>query len=674
MLTAQPTPRLLTFSDQTLYFTTTITPSVQAYHIPSQTLLPSGPALPSQPALLALSSSAHILLSASATPPTISLQNRTTNAPPTFLTPATSSAPAVAAAFHPSRPDIFALAFADGSVCAYDAARVSRGARGATSRTGELGSFTKLHAAAHAATGLPSVSLSWLPGFKARAVSVGLDGRAHVLDFETKSVVRSWHVRGPATCVAAARGCVAVGRADGRVGIWDFAGRGVGDVWADEGAGQVLGVEWIQGPAPRQVVRGERGVDVDIWEEGGSVRSRVSEAAEEEGQPVGDAADGDAAADDDEADATVRRRHGHKHEHLHLAPDPTGYMDLFSPPKPAHHHHHHNQPPSPRKPLYRPRLEPDTFKRLAHTGLKVAEAVGEAVRSPLGKAALHAAEGVPGVGVGVALGEVLVEGVKVGVEAIEKVTEEVKDTVDEGKRQGVKVAQAFEPPANARLLADMKRLGAQSGLEPYARRGASTSSSLSPGVAAPKVTASTPKKPTKARTPHRGTHDRERDEKRESLGSSTRAVLGVRHHKHTNAATPARHASAAAGTPAKEDIWLASPSPVKDGHLHRHRLKPGARATEPSPRAPRVATMPASPSTEGQGRRRLRPGEAESFVGPVSVGEYLPRRGSLAVKPGGKAVRGECPCCPALRAEVERLKQEVARLKVQVGREPMCSP
>ncbi|KAI4629718.1 uncharacterized protein J4E87_002904 [Alternaria ethzedia] len=71
-------PRLLLFSPDSriLYFTTTLSNSVQAYSIPNDELLPSLPSHPSPPSAIAISSNGTVLLSASPNPPTIYLQDQ----------------------------------------------------------------------------------------------------------------------------------------------------------------------------------------------------------------------------------------------------------------------------------------------------------------------------------------------------------------------------------------------------------------------------------------------------------------------------------------------------------------------------------------------------------------------------------------------------------------------
>ncbi|EFQ87927.1 hypothetical protein PTT_16381 [Pyrenophora teres f. teres 0-1] len=71
-------PRLLLFSPNSriLYFTTTLSCSVQAYSIPTKELLSPMPSHPSPPNTIAISGNGTILLSTSPEPPTIYLQDR----------------------------------------------------------------------------------------------------------------------------------------------------------------------------------------------------------------------------------------------------------------------------------------------------------------------------------------------------------------------------------------------------------------------------------------------------------------------------------------------------------------------------------------------------------------------------------------------------------------------
>ncbi|KAF2141077.1 uncharacterized protein K452DRAFT_272899, partial [Aplosporella prunicola CBS 121167] len=169
--------RLLEYSDdsKSLFFTTTLQNAVQSYSLRRSCLLEPAHTHPSPPTVLATSNTSHLLLSASENPPTIYLQNLTLRTPPVLIQPRASSSAAVTASFHPERPNVFLIAFKDGTLAAYDATRIlGKSARGG--QGGEIGHFNDLH------TSIGTVSIgsvavgitgaAFLPGHRSRAVSV----------------------------------------------------------------------------------------------------------------------------------------------------------------------------------------------------------------------------------------------------------------------------------------------------------------------------------------------------------------------------------------------------------------------------------------------------------------------------------------------------------------------
>src|SRR5215469_8849206 len=217
--------RLLQHSpqDDILLFTTTLLNAVQRYSLFESRLLSSGPTHPSPPTVLAISPNNHLLLSASESPPIIHIQSHDLGTQPTRFQPWVSNASVAKAAFNKTRPNIFALAFKDGTIAAYDytslprqpavlnAARMTREER----QPGEIGHFKHHHAitttgAADAdatlstadARSVAVTGLGFIAGFRARAVSVGTDGRCKIVDFERLHVLREWHVKAPATALS----------------------------------------------------------------------------------------------------------------------------------------------------------------------------------------------------------------------------------------------------------------------------------------------------------------------------------------------------------------------------------------------------------------------------------------------------------------------------------------
>ena len=233
--------RLLKYSNdsKTLLFTTTLQNNVQAYSLQQARLLDPYQEHPSPPTCIALSPSGHLLLSCSRIPPTIYLQNLTLRSPPLKLRPSASSAAVVTAAFHPERANIFCLGFEDGTVAAYDAARLFRergkGERNemaaGTGKGGQIGFIEKVHGISTGLKGfgpdesypaavdegveltpIGDISTSvravqLIPGSQAKAISVGTDGKCCLLDFENNGkkkgfLIRSWHLLGPATSLS----------------------------------------------------------------------------------------------------------------------------------------------------------------------------------------------------------------------------------------------------------------------------------------------------------------------------------------------------------------------------------------------------------------------------------------------------------------------------------------
>lgn len=141
-----------------------------------------------------------------------------------------------------------------------------------------------------AAVGSKSVGITgaaFLPGYRTRALSVGGDGRCRLVDFEAGGkILRTWHAQAPVTSlsVLAIKGTrtgsvasmdgigapgrrkrggtviggptstnniIAVGRADGKVCLFDSVGMKLDMIVVDEDGNRVISVEWIKGPTPK---------------------------------------------------------------------------------------------------------------------------------------------------------------------------------------------------------------------------------------------------------------------------------------------------------------------------------------------------------------------------------------------------------------------------------------
>ncbi|KAJ4357408.1 uncharacterized protein N0V89_001983 [Didymosphaeria variabile] len=196
-------PRLLVFSPDSriLYFTTTLSTSIQAYCIPTGELLPPPQIHPSPPSILSISSDGNILLSASPAPPKIYLQDlRFGGSASVSFQPADARSPAAFATFQsneiptPSYTS-FLLGFQDGTLSLYRLALPTRRqsyqdlhhnqTQAFLLRPTRIGCIRKLHKPAMGGI----TAAEFIPGYKARAVSVGHDGRCRLVDLEGRGQV-----------------------------------------------------------------------------------------------------------------------------------------------------------------------------------------------------------------------------------------------------------------------------------------------------------------------------------------------------------------------------------------------------------------------------------------------------------------------------------------------------
>ena len=307
------TLRYATNSD-TLFFSTTLQNAVQLYDLKHSKLLDPAHTHPSPPTVFAISSTSHLLLSASVSPPIIQLTNLILKTRPLFLKPQCSASAVIIGEFHPERGNIFMLVFADGTCAVYDAAYIFRDGghgerRSETSGSGngwEIAHIRKLHAPGGTATerkgadpstneydveggaspmGDQSLSVravAFVPGRKATAVTVGSDGRCCIVDFSVATnreahVLHSWHVEAPATSLSilslntedgsalpktAPKAripqqddyLVAIGRRDGMVVLFDLNGNWRSEKIFDPYGSSIIDVDWMIGddwPEPR---------------------------------------------------------------------------------------------------------------------------------------------------------------------------------------------------------------------------------------------------------------------------------------------------------------------------------------------------------------------------------------------------------------------------------------
>ncbi|EMC94870.1 hypothetical protein BAUCODRAFT_25969 [Baudoinia panamericana UAMH 10762] len=225
--------RLLERTDNGLFFTTRLTNDILRYSTRQLRLRSPVQAHNSAPNVLAGSSA--YLVSASDNPPVVYLKNLIHNTKPILLEPRASSTAVCAAAFHPRRAYIFLLAFRDGTIAAYSANEVSR-----SGCDGEVGHVT--------GSRLDQIAgCAFLPTHKFRAVSAGADGRCKIVDLEAGTVLRTWHAKAPLTSVSVIEDVIAVGRADGKVHLYDGAGLLLAQKSVSD---RVISVEWVDGPSP----------------------------------------------------------------------------------------------------------------------------------------------------------------------------------------------------------------------------------------------------------------------------------------------------------------------------------------------------------------------------------------------------------------------------------------
>ncbi|KAK5172079.1 uncharacterized protein LTR77_003716 [Saxophila tyrrhenica] len=273
---------------KSLFLSTKSTADIQRYSAEQSKLLSPTRAHASPPVALAVSPTDHLMVSASDNPPTIYLSNLMHNSPPILIESRASEAAVTVITFHPERPNIFLLAFADGTAAAFDATKIARKQTGAYANQesvnhGEIGHFAKLHrptTATHKTVCIEDAA--FLPGYQSRAVTVGRDGKCRLVDFADGGVVlRTWHAQAPVTSVsvlprkasvsglatghpsrrsAGARepsayteNLIAVGRVDGVIQIYDSLGLLLEQKLLRGSCNKVIGVEWVQGKSPKQI-------------------------------------------------------------------------------------------------------------------------------------------------------------------------------------------------------------------------------------------------------------------------------------------------------------------------------------------------------------------------------------------------------------------------------------
>ncbi|KAL8850977.1 MAG: hypothetical protein Q9221_004060 [Calogaya cf. arnoldii] len=286
-----------------LFFTTALQDAVQTYDLEGATLSDSAYEHPTPPNAFAVSSTSHLLLSASDSPPVIQLTNLLLGTRPLLLRPQCSSASVVVAEFHPERGNIFLLAFADGTCAVYDAAYIFRDGRGERSSGAsasevrwEVSHIKGLHTPSKLTSTTKSVhdtdavhvdpalghkhargitAAAFIPEYKTTVITAGSDGKCCLLDFAASEVrnanlIRFWEIGGlPTSLTLLALGpqdgaslpiaglrdldtherliYVAIGCQDSKVFIFNLYGNLLWEQAMFQGGPGILDVEWMEG-------------------------------------------------------------------------------------------------------------------------------------------------------------------------------------------------------------------------------------------------------------------------------------------------------------------------------------------------------------------------------------------------------------------------------------------
>ncbi|KAL9080873.1 MAG: hypothetical protein Q9157_000477 [Trypethelium eluteriae] len=304
--------------------------------------------------------------------------------------------------------------FSDGTVAAYDATKVFGDGSIKTSAElaksggmGEIGHLKKLHGVitrqetkGNTARGEGSIDVllgsraesvtaaAFMPGHKARAVTVGADAKCRLIDFRGGStILRTWKMRAPATSLSILslksdrrtqsqlshdgpkainqkrsrqEACkdtasssnmltdslLAVGRVDGKVALFDSVGTWLTEREMDPQANPVIDVEWVQGAIPKPILESGGGPDLlhsrDVGPEIDDQTSRESRAELRSpgASPTGTKRKHSGTAyqvtggyDQEEGEANFKRRARSPTVGDRGLAQPIDYLDLFSPVK-----------------------------------------------------------------------------------------------------------------------------------------------------------------------------------------------------------------------------------------------------------------------------------------------------------------------------------------------------
>ena len=273
-----------TKDSKNLFMSTKATNEIQCYSTEAQQLCSPPQTLASPAAALAISPTGHLMVSAQGSPPVVFLKDLARNSTATVLKPQASTSGIAIAAFHPERANIFTLAFDDGTLAIYDASRMSRGIESGRHVNqhyvgkGEIGRIDKLHHAVRVKDEGGSRAITgaaFIPGYKLRMITVGVDGRCKLVDFsEGAKVLRTWHARAPLTSLSVMTASsstrasesrkgkapfrstdygvmIAVGTQNGNVMLYDTLGLLQSRREISATGERIISVEWVSSPSPR---------------------------------------------------------------------------------------------------------------------------------------------------------------------------------------------------------------------------------------------------------------------------------------------------------------------------------------------------------------------------------------------------------------------------------------
>jgi hypothetical protein len=195
-----------------LYYSTHQDSSIQQYSVNRMRLLEPVQTNDRPPIAMAISPTGHLMITATDNPSVVLMRNLQHNSAAVVVKTSASEAAVSSIAFHPKRPDIFVLAFVDGTLAAYDATKISKAAAGSayvdSQSKGEIGRVVGLYKAIATSTSMqgeqwptaPIVGVAFLPDYILHVVAAGADGRCRLVDFaQGGSILRTWHTKMPIT-------------------------------------------------------------------------------------------------------------------------------------------------------------------------------------------------------------------------------------------------------------------------------------------------------------------------------------------------------------------------------------------------------------------------------------------------------------------------------------------